>query len=138
MKVKVNTKGKKSISASLLSQVEEAKEQGLQRKLTDISEDAVAFSPVDTGAYVTSFSIVPAGSGAGRMRTSKNKPKRSEADAKAEAKSQLQSDIARLDLKEGTRFVLRNRAPHARSVEDGGPGWRRPGHGVFRKLRNIY
>jgi hypothetical protein len=50
-------------------------EQQVERKLVDIAQTAVNLSPVDTGAYVTSFSF-SVGAGRPRGKSSKNKPKR--------------------------------------------------------------
>jgi hypothetical protein len=84
---------------------------------------AVPDKAIDTGAYVTSFSIGPAGFGGGRSRSSKNKPKHQDPSAmKSQSRGQLQSDIEALDftglLASGSiRATLRNRAPHANVVE---------------------
>src|SRR6056297_2354580 len=56
---------------------------------------------VDTGAYVTSFSLVRAGAGGGRSRTSKNKPRnQNPSQKKEEGYSQLRSDIQALNLEQ--------------------------------------
>ena len=98
---------------------------------------------VDTGAYVTSFSLLPAGSSGGRSRTSNNKPTDQDPAAKKqEGYSQLLSDIQALDLKGmlesgNAKVTLRNRAPHASDVEDGS-SWNSPGYGVFAKVRRRF
>ena len=104
---------------------------------------AVPDQSIDTGAYVASFSIGPAGFGGGRSRSSKNKPKNQNPQAmKDQAYSQLVADIDRIDfeamLESGnTRFTLRNRAPHVRDVENGA-NWKRSGYGVFTRIRDKF
>jgi hypothetical protein len=104
---------------------------------------AVPDQSIDTGAYVTSFSIGPAGFGGGRSRSSDNKPKNQNPQAmKDQAYSQLIGDIDRIDFKTmlesgDPRFTLKNRAPHARDVEDGA-NWKRSGYHVFAKIRNQF
>jgi len=104
---------------------------------------AVPDQSIDTGAYVTSFSIGKAGFGGGRSRSSDNKPKNQNPQAmKDQAYSQLIGDIDRIDFKTtlesgDARFTLRNRSPHARDVEDG-TNWRRSGYHVFAKIRNQF
>lgn len=104
---------------------------------------AVPDQSIDTGAYVTSFSIGKAGFGGGRSRSSDNKPKNQNPQAmKDQAYSQLIGDIDRIDFKVmlesgDARFTLKNRAPHARDVEDG-TNWRRSGYHVFAKIRNQF
>lgn len=118
MYVKSNYKeGNKSISASLKAEVDELVEPKLKGLLQQIAVEAVNASPVKTGAFVTSWSIVPSGSGAGRSRTSHGKPRADEIQKKSEALSQLEADIQALDLSENKNTVLRNRAPHAGAVE---------------------
>jgi hypothetical protein len=84
---------------------------------------AVPDKAIDTGAYVTSFSIGQAGFGGGRSRSSANKPKHQDPAAmKAKSRGQLQTDIDAIDftglLASGSiRASLRNRAPHADVVE---------------------
>jgi len=98
---------------------------------------------VDTGAYVTSFSLVSAGSGGGRSRTSKGKPRnQNPSQKKQEGYNQLRGDIQALNLKQmledgNARVTLRNRAPHAGAVEYG-EGWRTPGYAVFAKVRRKF
>lgn len=128
-----------------LEKLEEMAEEVIQDKLMDIAETAVNLSErtVDTGAYITSFSFVPAGSSAGRMRTSNNKPTGQSPQAMGdEALGGLISDIKSIDLKATPRVTLRNRSPHAREVEDGkevpNSRWRKSGYGIFRSIRSIH
>ncbi len=98
---------------------------------------------VDTGAYVTSFSIVRAGQGGGRSRTSNNKPTNQDpSQKKQEGYQQLLGDIQGLNLKQmleddRTKITLRNRAPHAQEVENG-TNWSTPGYAVFAKVRRRF
>lgn len=113
-------------------------EDMVRDKLYDISNDAIRFSPVDTGAYVESFSIVPRGAGGGRMKSSKarkvsvKKGTASREQFTSEARSNLSIDINNLDLTKLSGVVLRNRSIHARFVED------KHGYHVFRKVRDIH
>lgn len=122
-----------------LDLLQEDLEDYVEERLIEVAESAVNLSPVDTGAYVTSFSIMGNSSSGGRSRTSNNKPKNQDPNTmREEAFSQLHSDIKSMDLLEQTNFKVTNRSPHANDVEDGGPNWRRSGYGVFRQLRNLY
>jgi len=115
--VKSNVKpGSKSISASIRKEIDEIAEPQVKRIIRNVAEDALFYSPVDTGAFITSWSVVPSGSGAGRSRTSRNKPKANEAEKRDEAARQIEADIAALDVM-NTNAVLRNRSPHAPIVE---------------------
>ena len=101
---------------------------------------------VDTGAYVTSFSIGAAGFSGGRKRTSRGKPtKQDQAAKKEEGYNNLLSDISGINIKQlleagKLKFTLRNRAPHGRQVEDGWPTkeGKREGYHVFRKIRSKF
>lgn len=107
----------KSISASIRAEMDEVVEPQIKRVLQDIAEEAVIRSPVKTGAFVTSWSIVPAGSGAGRSKSSRNKPLADPEAKRSQALGQLGADIAALDLKDNKNAVLRNRSPHSTAVE---------------------
>jgi hypothetical protein len=119
----------------------------VEQKFDDIASYAVYVAvpdqSIDTGAYVTSFSIGKAGFSGGRSRSSDNRPKNQNPQAmKDQAYSQLIGDIDRIDFKTmlesgDARFTLRNRSPHARDVEDG-TNWRRSGYHVFAKIRNQF
>lgn len=120
-------------------------EEKIEDRLEDIARYAVNVSPVDTGAYVTSFSIGRAGFGGGRSRTSANKPRNQNPEAmRQEGYAQLSSDIQSLDISEMVKtgrlgFTLRNRSPHAYAVENGGVNWTvtQPYH-VFEKIRRNF
>jgi hypothetical protein len=58
------------------------------------------------------------------------------------ARNNLYQDIEGLDIKQmleagNAKFTLRNRAPHARDVENG-ENWDKDGYHVFRKIRSKF
>jgi len=113
-------------------------EQQVERKLVDMAQTAVDLSPVDTGAYVTSFSF-STGAGRPRGKSSKGKPKANAQAARSEGLSNLIKDLEKIpSLLDTTSIVLRNNSPHAVAVEYGGRGWKTSPYFVFTKLRNIY
>ena len=113
-------------------------EQQVERKLVDMAQTAVDLSPVDTGAYVTSFSF-STGAGRPRGKSSKGKPKANAQAARSEGLSNLIKDLEKIpSLLDTTSIVLRNNSPHAVAVEYGGRGWKTSPYFVFTKLRNIH
>ena len=128
---------KQNISkASLSAYVEDVLRKEAEPKVKDflqgIAIHLTSLSPVWSGAYVTSHSFVPKGSGAGRMRKSKYENGPQDFRAKrAEGLSQLMTDIDSFDFIKAGGGVFRNRAPHARGVEDGLPPARQP-YNVYR------
>lgn len=128
---------------SIKDRIYQASAEGVEQRLEDIAYYATSVSPVDTGAYVTSFSIVRAGQGGGRMRTSNNKPTGQDPQQKQqEALGQLYTDIGNLNLKQmleddRTKITLRNRSRHADNVENG-TNWSTPGYAVFAKVRGRF
>mgnify|MGYP000886644448 CR=1 FL=1 len=129
---------------AIKDRIETVAAQKVEERLQSISQYAVSISPVDTGAYVTSFSIGKAGFGGGRSRTSHGKPNNQNPESKRqEALGQLYNDIEGLaikqDLEDGNaKFTLRNRAPHANTVEDGSNWKRKDGYYVFTKIRRKF
>jgi hypothetical protein len=118
--------------------LEDIVEDAVKEELVSIAQSAVSFSPVDTGAYVTSFSFTT-GAGRPRGKSSDNRPKKQNPQAmRQEGLSNLMKDINKVDLKNTTSITLRNASPHADDVENGGPSWRRAGYKVFAQIRNIY
>jgi hypothetical protein len=122
----------------------------LEDRLKNISNYAVVISPVDTGAYVESFSMGRAGFGGGRSRKSEARQtgvKKGGGGANPEsfretARGQLYEDIEGMDIAQmiesgNVKFTLRNRAPHANDVENG-ESWDRDGYHVFAKIRNRF
>ena len=84
----------------------------------EIVSYAAAISPVQTGAYVESFSVVPRGAGGGRSRSSNNKPiVADKAGKKQEEAARLRAEVRSVDPFEDVGFTLRNRAPHNKAVE---------------------
>ena len=113
-------------------------EQQVERKLVDMAQTAVDLSPVDTGAYVTSFSF-STGAGRPRGKSSKGKPRANPQAARSEGLSNLIKDLERIpSLLDTTSIVLRNNSPHAVAVEYGGKNWIRPPYFVFTQVRNIH
>tara|TARA_R110000823_G_C15685191_1_gene474700 strand:+ start:224 stop:658 length:435 start_codon:yes stop_codon:yes gene_type:complete len=119
-------------------------EDVVKDRLFSIADKAIYLSPVDTGAYVESFSMLPVNKGGGRAKRSDARTASvwegtANRDQFTEiARSNLYSDIEKYAIAEDDKVVLRNRSPHATDVENGGPTWRRPGYKVFTQIRNIY
>ena len=125
-----------SVEASFhkkLDQVTEEIEERVKRRTTQMALDAVRLSKpfTKTGAFITSWQIHSGGRGRPRGRSSHGLPLASKEAKAAEARTQLMADIARIDLKNTTRIVLRNGAPHAVYVD------LKHGH-VMTQLRNRY
>lgn len=113
-----------------LKRLEQTVDDRVQDKLVAIAHTAVNLSPVDTGAYVSSFSF-STGRGRPRGKSSKNLAKGQY--SREEGLANLMQDIQRIpSFKNTTRIVLRNNAPHARAVEY------KHGYAVFTKIRNIH
>lgn len=105
---------------SVTVKVDETKEfleLNLKALLEDLAKDLVTRTPVVTGAFAESFSVVPSSSGGGRSRSSKGRPKGDLETFRGIAESNMVGDISRLDLKETKSISFRNRAPHAEPVE---------------------
>ena len=111
---------------------------GVKDKLEDIARTAVDYSPVDTGAYVTSFSYT-IGAGRPRGKSSDNLPKGQNLEGKREeGYGNLVQDISRISSIEDLKTIqLRNGSPHATDVEYG-DNWYGSGYFVFAKLESIY
>ena len=133
-RIKVN----KPISKKM-RKIDDLIEEGVKERLHSIARTAVKLSPVDTGAYVTSFSY-SVGAGRPRGKSSDNRPKGQNPEAKRqEGLNNLNSDIAKItDFDTKSTIVFTNGSPHARDVEHGGPKWRKAGYKVFAQIRNIY
>ena len=127
----------------LKGRISDLAEEKIEERLEDLADYATRISPVDTGAYVTSFSIKRAGAGGGRSRSSENKPRNQNPETKKqEAYGQLLTDIEALNISDmiengNVRITLRNRSPHARDVEDGA-NWRSSGYHVFARIRRKF
>tara|TARA_B110000503_G_scaffold62414_1_gene98859 strand:- start:39 stop:449 length:411 start_codon:yes stop_codon:yes gene_type:complete len=111
---------------------------GVKDKLEDIARTAVDYSPVDTGAYVTSFSYT-IGAGRPRGKSSDNLPKGANIQSERDAGyNNLVQDISRIKkLEDLDNIQLRNGSPHAVDVEYG-ESWYGSGYFVFAKLESIY
>ena len=130
------------VNASFHKKIKSLEEKalvGAKEQLTDIARSAVNFSPVDTGAYVTSFSYT-VGAGRPRGKSSKNKPKYQNAQSKRdEGFSNLAGDISKAkSLEDLDQIILRNNSPHADDVEYGEKWHKTQGYFVFSQLRNLY
>lgn len=121
-----------SIIKKIEGQLDDVKTIFLQKVATTL----VSYSPVDTGAYITSHSITNR-SGNGRSRTSHGKAKGQDRTTKgAESLEQLMSDIGALS-KDSTKTYIANRSPHNNLVENGGPNWRSTGYQVFSRTAMV-
>lgn len=113
-------------------------EDMLKDRLISMAQDAVTLSPVDTGAYVTSFSFKTNTSSRGRRKISKGKPKANVEAKRREGLDNLVTDLNAIDLSETKSVTLRNDSPHAEAVEHGEFWPRQGGYFVFTQLRNRY
>lgn len=113
--------------------LEQTAEDAIKDKLISIAQTATSASPVDTGAYVTSFSY-SVGAGRPRGKSSLNKPKGQNPESKRrEGLDNLITDINRIpNLLDSTSITLRNGAPHASDVEY------KHGYAVFAIVRNLH
>ena len=111
---------------------------GVKGRLQDIAKTAVDLSPVDTGAYVTSFSYT-VGAGRPRGKDSSNLPTGANVQGKQqEGYDNLMQDLTRVkSLEDLDNIQLRNGSPHADDVEYG-EEWHSSGYFVFAKLESIY
>jgi len=131
-----------TFKGDILKELEAAKEDvrdEIVTKFNDGMDQAVISSPVWSGAYVKSFSVLVNGVGPTRSRISKreNGPVSAGA-AKGEAISQLNNDLApawNIDLEDLKSLTLVNRAPHARAVETGTP-YQPSGYNIFSAFRD--
>lgn len=115
-----------------LKLLEQTAEEQAKDRLVDIAQFATSRSPVDTGAYVTSFSMKHSYS-SGRGRTSRNKPTQQSPEAKRkEGLSQLLGDIETLKPLEQPLVVLSNGSPHADAVEY------KHGYAVFTQVKDRF
>lgn len=102
-------------------------------KSEEIVSYAVAISPVDTGAYVESFSVTSRGSRSGRSRSSNGRRKLSLGEkegVKMDQASRLRAELEAIDPLETNGFTLTNNSPHSYLVEDK--------HGVFLRTKDRF
>ena len=111
---------------------------GVKGRLEDIARTAVDYSPVDTGAYVTSFSYT-IGAGRPRGKSSDNLPKGQSLEGKREeGYGNMLQDISRINnIEDLDNIQIRNGSPHATDVEYG-EDWYSSGYFVFAKLESTY
>jgi len=103
-----------------MEQVENKIKESVWTKGEEVVSYAAAISPVQTGAYVESFSVRPRGDSSGRSRTSANKPiiPVGAKDAKKQDEAaRLRAEVRNIDPLESEGFTLRNRSPHNKIVE---------------------
>jgi hypothetical protein len=110
--------------AAIARKIEAAKTSILEEVKNEfkaIARDAVRFSPVDTGAFVTSWSFETGKSGRPRGKSSLNRPEATDkVGMRKEGEQNLLSDIDKIPDLESTKVaVLRNGAPHAEYVDYG-------------------
>lgn len=130
---------------SFTAKIENIAAEQVEEKLKEVVNYAVDISPEDTGAYVESFSLGRAGFTGGRMKDSEAKGRigtKANGASREKAKSFLFGDIQGMDIKKMladglVKFTLRNRAKHAKDVENG-ENWKRDGYHVFRKIRSKF
>ena len=105
--------------------------------VNEVADDAIMFSTphVDTGAYITSFSITK-GAGRPRGKQTKGLPRKQVPSQKAqEGRALLAQDVSSLDYENISTLVLRNGSPHAIYVENGGNNWKKAPAKVCERLR---
>jgi len=126
-----------------MDQLEDKLAEGIGKKLDNLASDATTVSgrstyPLDTGAYVNSFSLTKNSEGPKRSVSSENLS--TGQMTQEQGYSNLKTDISVIAKKENLRNIqqinLINAAPHAMDVERG-ENWQSPGYMVFAKLRNI-
>jgi len=122
IKIQVNTSFEDKLK-ELDEQIEDDKRQAVQDRAVTALKYSFPF--VDTGAYMTSWSI-STGRGRPRGKSSRGRPKMSANAAFQESFKNIQSDVAKLDMSK-EEFTLRNGAPHEPYVEKK--------HKVFARLR---
>ena len=111
-KAKFNRKAKR-LEDKILSDV--------KGQLEDIATYTTTISPVDTGAFVTSWSFETKKSGRPRGKSSLNRPKApNKDDMREKGRKQLLSDISKIpDLKSAEAVTVRNGSPHAEYINYG-------------------
>ena len=103
-----------------MTRLEELYGEKIEEKLVSLGLYAVEISPVDTGAFVESWSLRPIGSSSGRRRQREGKPSKDTAAAKAEARDNIikdASDYSKQIVEKGGA-VLVNRSSDAKYVDN--------------------
>lgn len=115
MKIRVNQKSISTKTQKLL----EVGEERIKENLRNLAEDLSVRTPVATGAYAESFSVLPSSNSGGRSRSSRGRPRNQDvATFQNIARQNMFSDIQVLELEDETSVRIRNRAPHATQVEE--------------------
>lgn len=122
VKIQMNTSLEDKLK-ELDEQIEEDKRQAVRDRAVTALKYSFPF--VDTGAYMTSWSI-STGRGRPRGKSSRGRPKMDASAAFQESLQNIDTDIAKLDMSR-EEFTLRNGAPHEPYVEKK--------HKVFARLR---
>ena len=134
-----------TVNSSFYKKMDEV-ENKIKEKVWTKGEEVVSYaasiSPVYSGAYVKSFSVVARGGGGGRMRQSPyaqdyadNALGRKEYQGDKGALKQgeaerLRASVRSIDPFESEGFTLRNRSPHNKIVEEK--------HSVFLKTKDRF
>jgi len=102
-----------------MTKLQELYGDAIEEKLTSLGLYAVEISPVDTGAFVESWSIRPIGSSSGRRRQREGKPSKDTASAKADARQNILTDASayKTQIIEKGGAVLVNRSSDAKDVD---------------------
>ena len=91
----------------------------IEEKLVSLGMYAVEISPVDTGAFVESWSLTPIGVGGIRSKRSDIRKPKDNAKAKADARKNILKDAEtyKKQIVEKGGAVLANKSPHAKDVD---------------------
>jgi mRNA-degrading endonuclease RelE of RelBE toxin-antitoxin system len=102
-----------------MSKLDELIGDAIEEKLVSLGNYAVSISPVQTGAFVESWSLSPIGTRGHRYENSKSRPLKDNESAKAAGRSNIAADAEtyKKQIVERGGAVLANRAPHAKDVE---------------------
>lgn len=120
--------------AALIKQIETDLDAVRDEFLTNIAEDLVNSSPVDTGTYVRNHSITTT-TGSGGRQSSAGKPK-DNGSAKGDALNKLVGQVAAIPRGAETVYIA-NRSPHANQVEYlGWPNSSKGPYHVYESVRN--
>lgn len=126
-----------------IDSINELTEDAVERKMLRVAEDIVRLSPVDTGAFVNSWSFKD-NLGGGRRKSSQGKPRgQNKESERGKSLNNLANDILKtvdsgstqgsvrsgLDISAANYYFL-NRAPHANKVE--------LRYGIKAQIRNIH
>jgi len=114
LKVRYN---KKSVTAKVNRAIEGTEDE-IKDRLSVVASDLAKWSPVDTGAYASSFSVDRSGGRSIRRVSSQGRPRNQDVGSfQTLAYRNMLADIEQIDL-EDSRVIFKNGAPHANSVEN--------------------